>query len=144
MIIKDNKTPVLILNCKIGALAIMRSLGALGVPIYGVDEDPHAPALMSRYCKGKFIKGFAEDAQVDYLEYVLCRQTDRKNQSLFQHLMRHLFLQQIMQRVKEVFYIPENDPALVRNLASKKRCFLAKRIMCQLRLQNFLKTLKMS
>ena len=82
MIIKDNKTPVLILNCKIGALAIMRSLGALGVPIYGVDEDPHAPALMSRYCKGKFIKGFAEDAQVDYLEYVLRRKTDRKKSIL--------------------------------------------------------------
>ena len=38
--IKDASTPVVVVNCKLGALAIMRSLGPLGVPLYGVDPDP--------------------------------------------------------------------------------------------------------
>lgn len=130
MIIKDNKTPVLILNCKIGALAIMRSLGALGVPIYGVDEDPHAPALMSRYCKGKFIKGFAEDAQVDYLEYVLNvgKQIGKKSILIPTSDETSIFAADYAKELKKFFIFPENDPALVRNLASKKEMFfLAKK-----------------
>ena len=49
MKIKDSSTPVLILGCKIGALAIMRSLGSQGVPVYGIDDNPQSSALYSRF-----------------------------------------------------------------------------------------------
>lgn len=130
MKINDISMPVVILNCKIGALAIMRSLGALGVPIYGVDEDPHAPALMSRYCKGKFIKGFAEDAQEDYLEYVLNvgKQIGRKSILIPTSDETSIFAADYAEKLSRYFIFPQNDPALVRNLASKKEMFfLAKK-----------------
>ena len=38
-------TPVVVVNCRLAGLAIMRSLGLLGVPLYGVDADRSAPAM---------------------------------------------------------------------------------------------------
>ncbi|HLH42327.1 MAG TPA: hypothetical protein VKV74_05020 [Bryobacteraceae bacterium] len=37
-----------------GGLAIARSLGRMGVPVYGVDGARWEPALSSRYCRGRF------------------------------------------------------------------------------------------
>jgi predicted ATP-grasp superfamily ATP-dependent carboligase len=38
-----------------GGLGVVRSLGRLGVPVYGVYEERFAPAAVSRYLSGKFI-----------------------------------------------------------------------------------------
>ena len=37
-----------------GSLGVIRSLGRLGVPVYGVHEGPGAPAASSRYLAGRF------------------------------------------------------------------------------------------
>ncbi len=37
-----------------GSLGVIRSLGRLGVPVYGVHEGPWAPAASSRYLAGRF------------------------------------------------------------------------------------------
>ena len=37
-----------------GSLGVIRSLGRLGVPVYGVHEGPWAPAASSRYLSGRF------------------------------------------------------------------------------------------
>ncbi len=37
-----------------GGLGVIRSLGRLGVPVYGVHEGPWAPAANSRYLAGRF------------------------------------------------------------------------------------------
>ena len=36
-------------------MAVIRSLGRLGVPTYAVTEDRWTPAAVSRYCAGRFI-----------------------------------------------------------------------------------------
>ena len=36
-----------------GGLGVIRSLGRLGVPVYGVHEGPWAPAAQSRYLHGR-------------------------------------------------------------------------------------------
>ncbi|HSL07381.1 MAG TPA: carboxylate--amine ligase [Pseudonocardiaceae bacterium] len=38
-----------------GGLGAIRSLGRLGVPVYGVHEDPLAPAASSRYLHGRWV-----------------------------------------------------------------------------------------
>jgi D-aspartate ligase len=38
-----------------GGLGVIRSLGRLGVPVYGVHESAHAPAAGSRYLRGRYI-----------------------------------------------------------------------------------------
>jgi predicted ATP-grasp superfamily ATP-dependent carboligase len=55
MKIHDTSTPVVVLHCELGALAIMRSLGYQGVQVYGVTRNPRANALRSRYCRKQFI-----------------------------------------------------------------------------------------
>jgi D-aspartate ligase len=37
-----------------GGLGVIRSLGRMGVPVYGVHEGPWAPAASSRYLSGRF------------------------------------------------------------------------------------------
>jgi D-aspartate ligase len=37
-----------------GGLGVIRSLGRMGVPVYGVHEGPWAPAAGSRYLRGRF------------------------------------------------------------------------------------------
>jgi D-aspartate ligase len=56
MRISDTSVPVVALklfqHCGAG---MMRSLGRLGVRVYGIDADPANPAFSSRYCRGKFV-----------------------------------------------------------------------------------------
>ena len=41
----NTTTPVVVVSCELAALAIMRSLGSLGVPVYGVDGNPGSPGM---------------------------------------------------------------------------------------------------
>jgi predicted ATP-grasp superfamily ATP-dependent carboligase len=55
----DRSTPVLVLKLDVnpfhhGALAIIRSLGRSGVPVYAVLDGPGSPAGLSRYLTGRF------------------------------------------------------------------------------------------
>src|SRR6267378_2475679 len=55
MKIADISTPVVVLSPHHhDALGIFRSLGTLGVPVYGVEDEEGAPPLRSRYCRGVF------------------------------------------------------------------------------------------
>jgi D-aspartate ligase len=64
----DTTTPAVILKLDRnvmhhGGLGAIRSLGRLGVPVYGVHEDPLAPAASSRYLHGRWIwRPAADDA----------------------------------------------------------------------------------
>ncbi|HEX6403523.1 MAG TPA: carboxylate--amine ligase [Pseudonocardiaceae bacterium] len=56
----DTSTPAVILKLDHnvmhhGGLGAIRTLGRLGVPVYGVHEDPLAPAARSRYLHGRWI-----------------------------------------------------------------------------------------
>jgi len=51
----NTSTPVVVLSPHHhGALGIFRSLGALGVPVYAVEDGRFSPPLRSRYCRGVF------------------------------------------------------------------------------------------
>jgi predicted ATP-grasp superfamily ATP-dependent carboligase len=53
--VMDHSTPVVMLRSgHHGGLAIARSLGRLGVPVYSVDPASFEPAFSSRYCRGRF------------------------------------------------------------------------------------------
>jgi len=130
MKIPDTKTPVVVLNCKLAALAIMRSLGPFGIDIYGVDQNRKAMALSSKYCKKTFHLNMEiedEEACIDFLKGVamevggrpiLIATSDETSELVADHreeLSRH-------------FIFPQNNGALIRGLASKKEMFyLAKK-----------------
>ena len=56
MKLQDTSLPVLVLHMEHhGALGVMRSLGRLGVRIYGVHSTPGSPASCSKYCQKAFV-----------------------------------------------------------------------------------------
>ena len=68
---RDVSTPVVVISCQLAALAIMRTLGRHGVPVYGVDADPRSPAMLSRYCRERFLFGLDENRPGELLDQLL-------------------------------------------------------------------------
>jgi D-aspartate ligase len=118
-------TPVVVVNCRLGALAIMRSLGAHGVRLYGIDNDASAPALRSRYCRERIILPCEEgrpEPLIDGLEKlarklgrpaILIATSDETTQAVVDHA----------DRLRPHFWFQDNSPVLVRQLASKREMF---------------------
>jgi predicted ATP-grasp superfamily ATP-dependent carboligase len=119
---RDVSTPVVVVNCKLGALAIMRSLGRLGVPVYGVDEDPRSPAMLSRYCRERFLFGLDACGPAEFLERllevgrrlgtraILIPTSDETAQFVVDHAGP----------LGERFIFPRNSPEMIARLVSKK------------------------
>jgi predicted ATP-grasp superfamily ATP-dependent carboligase len=65
----DTRTPAVVLKfdpnvLHHGGLGVIRSLGRMGVPVYGVHEGPLAPAANSRYLRGRWYwQPSAEDTE---------------------------------------------------------------------------------
>ncbi len=119
---KNNKTPVLVLNCQLGALAIMRSLGSLGVTLYGVDNDENAPAFASRYCRGKYVKALDEQRPGEYLDFVMRLGKRLGERAILIPTSDELsvFVAEYANELSENFLFPRNDPRLVKDLMSKE------------------------
>lgn len=115
-------TPVVVLNCKIGALAIMRSLGSLGVPVYAVDRDENVPGFSSRYCRRKFIQDLDEERPQEYLDYVLAigKQLGARSILIPTSDALSVFVAEYADELSERFIFPRNDSRLVKDLMSKE------------------------
>jgi D-aspartate ligase len=118
----NNNTPVLILNCRIGALGIMRSLGSLGVPLYGVDDDKNAPSFASRYCRGKYVKMLNEERPQEYLDYIMNMGKQLGGRAVLIPTSDELsvFVAEYADVLSEFFLFPRNTSALVKGLMSKE------------------------
>ena len=125
MKIPNTQTPVLILNCKIGALAILRSLGRLGISIYGIDDDPASPVMKSRYFTEKFYKVFDENNQQEYLDFVLVTGQKLGRKSLLIPTSDELavFVAENSEQLSRYFIFPGLDADLAKDLISKKEMF---------------------
>ena len=118
-----NTTPVVVLNCKLGGLAIMRSLGSLGVPLYGVDADPKSPAMSSKYCRKKFLQDFEEkkpERLMSYLEYV-AEQVGHPAILIPTSDETSVFVARYADRLKPFYRFPQNPPELITDLMDKKK-----------------------
>jgi len=120
--IQNITTPVLVVNCKLGALAIMRSLGEQGIPIYGVDADPQAPGLLSRYCKKRFLYGLDERRPEQFVEQLLRVGEEIGQQSILIPTSDEtaVFVTEYAEALSRWFMFPNNSPAVLRELISKK------------------------
>ena len=122
MEISNTQTPVLIVNCKIGGLGVLRSLGSKGVPIYILHEDPLQEALKSKYCRQIFIKKFDENNQRDYLEYLLWIGSQIKTRAILIPTSDELsvFVSDHDGELSSHFMFTRNEPNLVKQLISKQ------------------------
>jgi len=125
MTINDTSTPVVVLGCKIGALAIMRTLGRQGVQVYGVDENPQSPALRSRYLTRKYIKAFDPENPNRYLQFLIELGNTISAKAILIPTSDELseFVAENRDVLTSTYLFPDNDIALIRGLASKKEMF---------------------
>lgn len=122
--IPDTSTPVLVLNCGIAALAIMRTLGKLGVPVYGADRQ-WTPALTSKYCKKRFFKIYNHEAADDYLCFVIEIGIIIGHKCILIPTSDALseFVADYGEQLSEYFLFPKNDPELISGLSSKESMY---------------------
>jgi D-aspartate ligase len=122
---KDWSTPVLVLDCKLGALAIMRTLGTLGVPVFGVDEKQRSAELSSRYLKKSFTKRFMVENQQEYLQYLLhiAKIIGQKAVLIPTSDALSVFVAEHSAQLAEFYLFPTNSVELLDELADKKKMF---------------------
>jgi D-aspartate ligase len=128
----DTSLPVLVLQMDhYGSLGVMRSLGRLGVPVYGVHPTRWPVAAFSRYCRKVFTLDLdtlppeiSVNALLDIADSIggraLLMTTNDETA---------LFVAQNTSRLQEGFVFPQNPTRIVWSLYNKKAMyFLAKRL----------------
>jgi D-aspartate ligase len=104
------------------SLGVARSLGRLGVPVYGVYEERFAPAAVSRYLRGKFV--WRPDIQdVDrFLEgmAMVGERLDRPAVLIPTDDRGAILISEHASTLVSWFRFPQPPPGLAHRLASKK------------------------
>jgi predicted ATP-grasp superfamily ATP-dependent carboligase len=121
----DTSTPVVLAGGQLGALAIMRTLGSLGIPLYALDGNPKAPALRSRYCRDRIVLGFNEADSRPYLDALLAlaKRIGRPAILIPTSDETAEFVADNRAVLRQAFMFQDNAPELIRGLASKQSMF---------------------
>jgi D-aspartate ligase len=122
----DTSTPAVVLKfdpnvMHHGGLGVIRSLGRVGVPVYGVHEGPWAPAANSRYLSGRF---FWQPGPADVdrlLTGLLClaERIGRPSVLLTTDDVGAIFLAEYGHDLRRSFLFPDPPADLPRRLAGK-------------------------
>jgi len=122
----DTSTPAVVLKfdpnvMHHGGLGVIRSLGRVGVPVYGVHEGPWAPAANSRYLSGRF---FWQPGPADVdrlLTGLLClaERIGRPSVLLTTDDVGAIFLAEHGHDLRRWFLFPDPPADLPRRLAGK-------------------------
>jgi D-aspartate ligase len=108
-----------------GGLGVIRSLGRIGVPVYGVHEGPWAPAANSRYLAGRFFWQ-PSPADVDRVLSGLLRLAEHIGQPsvlLTTDDAGAIFLAEHGRDLRPSFLFPDPPADLPRRLAGKYSLF---------------------
>jgi len=131
MSFEDTSTPVVVMKSyHHGSLGIARSLGRLGITIYGIDPNPWAAGLHSRYFREKFIwdvDAAPPEVPVQYLLEV-AKRIGKRSILMPTTDESTILLADYANVLSEWYIFPHLSSQLVRTLTSKKEMyFLAKK-----------------
>jgi predicted ATP-grasp superfamily ATP-dependent carboligase len=132
MELADTSLPVLVLQMDhYGALGVVRSLGRLGVSVYGVHPTPSPVASFSKYCTKVFplnVDGVPADRAVDALLNI-ADSIGRRPLLITTTDEAALFVARNMWGLQQGFVFPQNPMRLVWSLYNKREMyFMAKRL----------------
>jgi D-aspartate ligase len=131
MLLEDVSTPVVVLGCfRHGGLAIVRSLGRLGVPVYAIHADRWTPALFSKYCRKAFLWDVHTAQVEDSLRFLkqVYRNIGRRSILIPTSDIGAMFVADHAERLAEWFTFPDQDPKVVRSMCNKREMYhLAKK-----------------
>lgn len=123
MALEDIQTPVVVLRLDhYGALGIMRSLGRLGIAVYGVHRSADALALRSKYSCGGFVWDLDEAPAPRSVEVLLgiAQTLGGKPILVPSNDETALFVAENAERLRAGFRFQENRAELVHTLYRKK------------------------
>jgi D-aspartate ligase len=123
---EDTSVPVVVLiHHHQGSLGITRSLGRLGVAIYGIDQNPWSPSLNSRYCRGKFTWNLDSASPKETIQYLLDVGRKIGKRSILMHTTDDgaILIADYANVLSEWYIFPQLSPQLVRALTSKKEMY---------------------
>ena len=122
MNIADTSTPVVVLNCKLGALGIMRSLGKKGITVHGVDSDYRSAGFRSRYCGRKIYLDLTESNIAEYLNALLKLggSFSKKAVLFWTSDETAVFCARFAQQLRQYYVFPQNTPELIDQIQDKK------------------------
>lgn len=107
-----------------GALGIARTLGRLGVPVYGVQEDHWAPVARSRYLRGRLPWMDAGPGKQNLARLLqLGRALGGRAVLIPTDDVGGIFVAEHARALRECYRFPHQDPLLVRSLCNKQRLF---------------------
>ena len=126
----DTTTPAVVLKLAPnvmhhGGLGVVRSLGRMGVPVYGVHESPRAPVANSRYLAGRFFWQ-ANPANISDVTEGLTRLAERIGRPavlLATDDVGALYLAEHGSELRRWFLFPEPPSSLPRQLADKSSLY---------------------
>jgi len=103
----------------------MRSLGVNGIELIGIDENPQAPGLLSRYCSQKYIHSLDPARQEDLLRFLteLAGKLGRRAVLIPTSDDTSVFTARFRDELREYYSFQDNSLWLVENLASKEGMF---------------------
>jgi D-aspartate ligase len=113
-----------------GSLGIIRSLGRLGIPVYGVDSEPRGPAAHSRYLRHRFIFDLATASPAGTVDYLLEMGKAIGSRTVLIPTWDEtsLLVADAYEQLRDRFLLPQQPEKLVWSLSSKKAMyFIAKR-----------------
>ena len=121
----NTSVPVVVIAPGYHGHAIARSLGRLGIPIYGIHADPRSPAARSRYWQENFFWNIAKASPEESINWLL--QISRKIGSRPILIPTDddscLFVADHADALKEGFRFPNQTAGLTRSLSSKKQMY---------------------
>ena len=127
MRLRDTSLPVLVLQMQHhGALGVMRSLGRLGVPTYGVHPTHRPVASFSKYCRKVFALDVDEtpaEQTVDCLRGI-ARRIGSKPLLIATNDESAIFVARNASQLQDAFLFPANPIHVVWSLYNKKTMYL--------------------
>jgi D-aspartate ligase len=126
----DTSTNVLLLSSVYhGGLAITRTLGRLGVAVYVVAADTWAPAVFSKYCRGRFVWDFNRAPREHSLAFLAAigRKLGRRAILIPTADTTALFVAAHADPLREWFLFPQVPFDLTHSLCSKKKMYFLAR-----------------
>jgi len=123
----DTSVPVVVVGYDFshGSLGIARSLGRLGIPVYGVDRNPEDPALTSRYWRGTFSWDPERAPAADTVAFLntLGRRLGRRPVLIPTTDTMAVFVARHGPALADCFRFTHNPPELVHALTDKQQVF---------------------
>jgi len=121
----NTSVPVVVLAPGYHGHGIARSLGRLGIPVYGVHADSRSPAVRSRYWRENFIWDIAKTSPEESVDWLLRlgRKIGSRPILIPTDDSSCLFVADHSATLKEEFLFPNQPTGLARSLSSKQKMY---------------------